>query len=73
MHQNGKDYGAEMTAALLGVADKDRIKVTIYKDAGHVGPMKRALENPELFPWLFKQKSEGSPKRDEGLMSKHFD
>lgn len=73
MHQNGTDYGGQMTAKLQGVAGVKEIKTTIYEDAGHGGTLQRALEDPDLFDWLFAQKNENEAKRDDSLFSKHFD
>jgi hypothetical protein len=73
MHQGGKDYGAEMTETLLEVADEEIIKITSYEKEGHGGPLKRAMEDPALLPWLFAQKNPETPSRDTALISKYFD
>lgn len=73
MHQNGKDYGAEMTETLLEVADEEIIKITTYEKEGHGGPLKRAMEDPALLPWLFAQKNGETPSRDTALVTKYFD
>ena len=73
MHQNGKDYGAEMTEALLGVADEELIQITTYDDEGHSGPLRRAMEDATLWPWLYAQKNEATPRRDDALVSQYFD
>lgn len=73
MHQNGKDYGAEMTETLLEVADEEVIRITTYEKEGHGGPLRRAMEDETLWPWLFAQKNPEEPKRDDALIAKYFD
>jgi len=57
----------------LAVADAETIKITTFDTEGHNGPLQRALEDPDLFPWLFSQKNPETPKRDRALVSRHFD
>ncbi|MEM6278051.1 MAG: PHB depolymerase family esterase [Verrucomicrobiota bacterium] len=73
MHQNGRDLGAEMTETLLGVADEEMIRITTYDTEGHNGPLKRAMEDETLWPWLFDQKNPETPSRDSALISEFFD
>jgi len=73
MNQDGTDIGGGMTTLLRDIAGEEKIKATIYEDAGHGGTLKRAIEDPGLFDWLFSQKNENEPSRDDALISKHFD
>ncbi|MDA7922169.1 alpha/beta hydrolase-fold protein [Verrucomicrobiales bacterium] len=73
MNQNGTDYAAKMITALQAVCGTREIKAMVYEDAGHVGTLGRALDDPGLFDWLFVQKNAETPKRDEAVLSKHFD
>lgn len=73
MNQNGTDYGAEMITTLQGVVGTGEIKTMVYEDAGHGGTLGRALDDAELYDWLFAQKNSKTPKRDTALVSAHFD
>lgn len=73
MNQNGTDYGSKMVSALQAVCGTSGIKTMVYEDAGHGGTLGRALDDPGLFDWLFSQKNTNKPKRDDGIISDHFD
>ncbi|MEM7601923.1 MAG: hypothetical protein AAF357_10980, partial [Verrucomicrobiota bacterium] len=73
MNQNGTDYGAEMINTLQGVAGATGFKTMVYEDAGHGGTLGRALDDPGLLDWVFQQANPETPKRDNALISEHFD
>lgn len=50
----------------------DDTMATAYDDAGHGGTYVRAMENEELFPWLFRHRNDELPRRDDKLIKEKF-
>ncbi len=46
----------EMLVKILKDAGSKKVKLTPYKDAGHVAAWQKAYNDPELWKWLFAQK-----------------